>query len=78
MSLLIQQDFLILLTAVLFQWAVRLWNFQEDQSEIDSIIITHWHNDHVGGIPNVVKEVIGHEVIFCDFHLVIILFIMEL
>ncbi|KAK6766395.1 hypothetical protein RB195_025979 [Necator americanus] len=35
---------------------------EEDQSEIDSIIITHWHNDHVGGIPNVVKDVIGHEV----------------
>lgn len=29
---------------------------------IDSIIITHWHHDHVGGISNVIKEVIGHEV----------------
>ncbi|VDN34910.1 unnamed protein product, partial [Cylicostephanus goldi] len=34
----------------------------EDHSEIESIIITHWHNDHVGGIPSVIKEVIGHEV----------------
>ncbi|KHJ99686.1 metallo-beta-lactamase domain protein [Oesophagostomum dentatum] len=34
---------------------------EEDRSEIDSIIITHWHNDHVGGIPGVVREVIGHE-----------------
>ncbi|KAL6722845.1 hypothetical protein Aduo_017929 [Ancylostoma duodenale] len=46
------QEFVSLLKATL----------DEDQSEIDSIIITHWHNDHVGGIPNVVKEVIGHEV----------------
>ncbi|KAK6009108.1 metallo-beta-lactamase domain protein, partial [Ostertagia ostertagi] len=34
----------------------------EEQSEIDCIIITHWHNDHVGGIPSVLKQVIGHEV----------------
>ncbi|KJH43944.1 metallo-beta-lactamase domain protein [Dictyocaulus viviparus] len=33
----------------------------EEQCEIDSIIITHWHHDHVGGINNVLKEVIGHE-----------------
>ncbi|VDM75194.1 unnamed protein product [Strongylus vulgaris] len=35
---------------------------EEEHSEIASIIITHWHNDHVGGIPNVIKEIIGHEV----------------
>ncbi|KAJ1352773.1 hypothetical protein KIN20_009198 [Parelaphostrongylus tenuis] len=34
----------------------------KEESEIDSIIITHWHNDHVGGIPNVLKEVVGREV----------------
>ncbi|KAE9414138.1 hypothetical protein Angca_010012 [Angiostrongylus cantonensis] len=34
----------------------------KEESEIDSIIITHWHNDHVGGIQNVLREIIGHEV----------------
>ncbi|XGW34948.1 hypothetical protein V3C99_018752 [Haemonchus contortus] len=34
----------------------------ENQCEIDCIIITHWHNDHVGGIPSVLNQVIGHEV----------------
>ncbi|KAK5973968.1 endoribonuclease LACTB2 [Trichostrongylus colubriformis] len=35
---------------------------REDESEIDCIIITHWHNDHVGGLPDVLKQVVGHEV----------------
>uniref|UniRef100_A0A1I7XCC2 Lactamase_B domain-containing protein n=1 Tax=Heterorhabditis bacteriophora TaxID=37862 RepID=A0A1I7XCC2_HETBA len=30
-------------------------------AEIDSIIITHSHHDHVGGINSVIKHVIGHE-----------------
>ncbi|VDP26368.1 unnamed protein product [Heligmosomoides polygyrus] len=34
----------------------------ENQGEIDAIIITHWHYDHVGGIPSVLKEIVGHEV----------------
>ncbi|VDL76185.1 unnamed protein product [Nippostrongylus brasiliensis] len=34
----------------------------QGECEIDCIIITHWHLDHVGGLPDILKKVIGHEV----------------
>ncbi|CAI4224931.1 unnamed protein product [Auanema sp. JU1783] len=32
------------------------------ENEIDSIIVTHWHNDHVGGLPSVIENVVGKKV----------------
>jgi len=29
---------------------------------ISSIVCTHWHQDHVGGVNDVIKKVIGHEI----------------
>ncbi len=29
---------------------------------INSIVCTHWHNDHIGGIDDIIAQVIGNSV----------------
>ncbi|PAV57731.1 hypothetical protein WR25_15852 [Diploscapter pachys] len=41
---------------------IRSLTLALNEAEIDSIVITHWHNDHVGGIPAVVKEIVGKKI----------------
>jgi len=33
-----------------------------DNARITAIICTHWHHDHVGGVPNVIDQVVGRPV----------------
>ena len=28
---------------------------KEEKAEIHNIIVTHWHHDHIGGVPDVIK-----------------------
>lgn len=30
----------------------------DENIHIDSIIVSHWHHDHVGGVPNILKDII--------------------
>ena len=35
---------------------------QNHSAAIKEIVITHWHEDHVGGVPNVCKELLKGKV----------------
>lgn len=28
---------------------------KEEACDIDQILLSHWHNDHIGGVPDVLK-----------------------
>jgi len=30
---------------------------EEEKAEIELILITHWHRDHIGGVPDILKHV---------------------
>ena len=36
-------------------------------ARVTQIVITHWHHDHLGGLPNVLKTVCKGRITICNY-----------